>query len=82
MQKAEVEALLARLTTVANATVALLAAHPVIRAWLDGTLDRDRSFALQAQVYHQVAQTVPLLQRCAATCAALAPTEPMYAVLA
>jgi hypothetical protein len=82
VQKSEVEALLARLTTVANATVALLAAHPVIQAWLDGTLDRDRSFALQAQVYHQVAETVPLLQRCAATCAALAPTEPMYAVLA
>ena len=82
MQAAEVDALLARLTATANETVARLAAHPVIQAWLAGTLDRDRSFALQAQVYHQVAQTVPLLQRSAATCAARAPDEPMYAVLA
>ena len=82
MQVAAVDALLARLTATANETVALLAAHPVIQAWLAGTLDRDRSFALQAQVYHQVAQTVPLLERSAATCAALAADEPMYAVLA
>lgn len=82
MQESEVDALLARLRAVANDTVALLAGHPVVRAWLDGTLDRDRSFALQAQIFHQVAQTVPLLERSAATCAALAAREPMYAVLA
>jgi hypothetical protein len=82
MQASEVEALLAKLRTVASDTVALLAGHRVIQAWLAGTLDRDRVFALQAQVYHQVAQTVPLLQRSAATCSALAAGEPMYAVLA
>jgi hypothetical protein len=81
MQESEVDALLAKLRRVASDTVTLLAGHPITRAWLDGTLDRDRSFALQAQIYHQVAQTVPLLQRSAATCTALAATEPMYAVL-
>jgi hypothetical protein len=82
MQATEVDALLAKLRTAASDTVALLAGHPITQAWLQGTLDRDRSFALQAQVYHQVAQTVPLLQRSAATCTALAAGEPMYAVLA
>ena len=82
MQAAAVDTLLARLRAIASDTVALLAGHPVTRAWLDGTLDRERSFALQAQVYHQVAQTVPLLQRSAATCAAWAADEPMYAALA
>ena len=82
MRASEVDALLAKLRTIASDTVALLAGHPVIQAWLAGTLDRDRSFALQAQIYHQVAQTVPLLQRSAATCTALAANEPMYAVLA
>jgi len=82
MQASEVDALLAKLRTVAGDTMALLVGHPVIQAWLDGTLDRDRSFALQAQIYHQVAQTVPLLQRSAATCTVLAAGEPMYSILA
>src|SRR5215216_4658594 len=68
MQAPEVDALLAELSTIASDTVSLLAEHRVVQAWLEGTLDRDSSFALQAQIYHQVAQTVPLLQRTAATC--------------
>jgi hypothetical protein len=82
MQAAAVDALIARLQTLAQATVTLIARHPVIQAWLAGKLDRERALVLHAQIYHQVAQTVPLLERSAATCARLAATDPLYAALA
>jgi hypothetical protein len=78
----DVEALIAELDAIAEATITLVEQHPVVQAWLAGRPDRARVFAFQAQLYHQVAQTVPELTGCARTCARLAAAEPMYGPLA
>lgn len=82
MPALDVEALLAQLETIGEQTIHRVARHPVIAPWLAGQPNRAHLFAFQAQLYYQVAATVPLLERCARTCARLAADEPMYAVLA
>jgi hypothetical protein len=82
MPDSDADALIADLQALASRVAAAFEQHPVVQAWLDGRLDGDRSFALQAQIYYHVAQTVPLLEGCARTCTALAASEPMYALLA
>src|SRR4051812_42357676 len=69
------------LAELADPITLLLEHEAVIQDWFPGTLDSDRSFALQAQLYYHVAQTVPLLEHSARTCAGLAASNPMYAVL-
>ncbi|HZR99463.1 MAG TPA: hypothetical protein VFE37_12195 [Chloroflexota bacterium] len=78
----DVETLIAELDAIAEATITLVERQPVVQEWLAGRPDRARVFAFQAQLYHQVAQTVPELTGCARTCARLAADEPMYGLLA
>ncbi|HLH27243.1 MAG TPA: hypothetical protein VK066_32385 [Chloroflexota bacterium] len=78
----DVEALIAQLETLGEQTLQEVAHHPVMAAWFAGRPDRERVFAFQAQLYYQVAATIPLLERCARTCERLAANDPMYAVLA
>jgi hypothetical protein len=78
----DVAALTAELETIGEDTIDVVANHPVMAGWLVGHPDRARVFAFQAQLYYQVAATVPLLQSCARTCARLAADDPMYAALA
>jgi hypothetical protein len=78
----DVAALIAQLHAIAEDTLGILERHPVVQAWLAGRPDRPRVFAFQAQLYYQVAQTVPELEGCARTCARLAADEPMYGLLA
>jgi hypothetical protein len=82
MNGAVAETVVGELAELADQITLLLEQEPVIQAWIAGTLDSDRSFALQAQLYYHVAQTVPLLEHSARTCAGLAASNPMYAVLA
>jgi hypothetical protein len=78
----DLHALIAQLDSIADGTLVVFEEHPVVQAWLAGRPDRGRVFAFQAQLYHQVAQTVPELTGCARTCARLAADEPMYGLLA
>ena len=78
----DVGALIAELDAIGEEIIGILERHPVVQTWLAGRPDRARVFAFQAQLYHQVARTVPELEGCARTCARLAADEPMYGVLA
>src|SRR5215211_4071012 len=82
MNRSVADTVAGELGKLADQTTLMLEQQPVILAWLAGTLDSDRSFALQAQIYYHVAQTVPLLEHSARTCMGLAASNPMYAVLA
>ena len=82
MNSSVAETVVGQLAELADQITLRLEPEPVIQAWFAGTLDSDRRFALQAQIYYHVAQTVPLLEHAARTCVGLAARNPMYAVLA